>query len=178
MGPASGYALGGLAQFGMNQMFKPQQYNMGQLAQTLAPQMNSAQYQQDFGKDMMNPNGAYQKGIANTMGLENRNNMLGRALMNQRSAGQYGNSALSAKLNQSNFRDADQSTSQGLASMLPQLTQQGSAMYQQGVGNMGDYLSNLGQGQLANTDMNNAWGQKQLSMMSPFTQKWAGALGK
>ena len=142
--------------YAMSQMFKPQGYNIGQLQNTLAPQLQAGNFQKFYGRDMMNPMGAYQSGIAGNIGLQNRYNMFAKSLLNQRSMGQYNNPAMSAKVNQGFGRDVDQNTSQTLASMLPQLTQQGMGMYQQGVGNTGSYLQNIAQAQLSNRDISNA----------------------
>lgn len=176
MGPFMGNMLGIGVQYGMNQAFKPNGYNIGQLKNTLAPQLQAGQFQQAYGKDMMNVNGAYQQNAGNAIGLQNRNNMLAGAMMNQRSMGQYGNPALSGKFNESLYQDANQNTSSTLSSMIPQMTQQGAGMYQQGTGNVGSYLQNIGQAQLSNTDIDNSWNQKQLSMMSPYTNRAFGSL--
>lgn len=168
MDPFTASMLSMGVQYGMNQMFKPKGYDVGQLKNTLAPQLQAGQFQQNYGKDMMNVNGAYQRNMGNAVGLQNRNNMLAGALMNQRSAGQYGNSAMSNKLNQSMYQDANQNTASMMATMMPQLQQQGASMYQQGTDNVGSYLQNISQAQLSNTDINTAWNQKQLNMLSPY----------
>ena len=176
MDPFTANMLGMGLQYGMSQMFKPEGYNIGQLKNTLAPQLQAGNFQKFYGKDIMNPGGAYQKNVGNAIGLQNRNNMLAGALMNQRTMGQYGNPAMSAKFNESLRRDADQSTAQSLTSMIPHLTQMGGNMYQQGVGNVGSYLQNIAQAQLSNTDINNAWQQQQLSMLSPYVNRGAASL--
>lgn len=167
-----------LVQAGMNYMlgekFKPQGYDIGQLKNTLAPQLQAGNFQKFYGQNIMDPSGSYQQGVSNQIGLQNRNNMFAQALVNRRSLGQFGNPAMSAKVNEELYRNVDQNTAKTLASMQPQMTQMGLNTYQQGVGNVGSYLGNIAQAQLTNQDLENAYRQKQLSMISPMMNQSFG----
>jgi len=163
-------------QYMLGEKFKPQGYNIGQLKNTLAPQLQAGQFQQQMGQNIMDPRGSYQQGVSNQLGMQNRNNMFAQALTNRRSLGQFGNPAMSAKVNQELYRNVDQNTAKTLASMQPQMTQMGLGAYQQGTGNVGSYLGNVAQAQLSNQDLENAHRQKQLSMISPMMHRSFGML--
>ena len=166
--------LGGAAAYGMSEMFKPKGTDIGQLKSTLAPQLQAGQFQQQMGQNIMDPRGSYLHGVANQIGLQNRNNMFAQQLLNRRSLGQFGNPAMSGKVNQELFRNVDQNTGNTLARMQPQMTQMGLGAYQQGTDNVGSYLGNIAQGQIGNQQMEDVYRQKQMSMISPFVQ---GAIG-
>ena len=89
MDPITMGIIGGAANYGMSQMFKPQGTNIGQLKNTLAPQLQAGQFQQQMGKDIMDPRGSYQHGVQNQFQTQNRNNMFAKMIANKRSLGQY-----------------------------------------------------------------------------------------
>ena len=68
LGMAAGNLLGGAASYGMSEMFKPKGIDIGQLKNTLSPQLKAGQFQQQFGQNMMDPRGSYQQGVANQIG--------------------------------------------------------------------------------------------------------------
>jgi len=178
LGMAAGNLLGGAASYGMSEMFKPKGIDIGQLKNTLSPQLKAGQFQQQFGQNMMDPRGSYQQGVANQIGMQNRNNMFAQQLLNRRSLGQFGNPAMGGKVNQELFRNVDQNTGNTLAQMQPQMTQMGLGAYQQGTGNVGSYLGNIAQGQIGNQQMEDVYRQKQMSMLMPFVQGSVGGMNQ
>ena len=112
MGPIAlglaGNVLGGAANYALSNMFKPKGINIGQLQNTLAPQLQAGQFQQQFGQSMMDPRGAYQHGVQNQLQTQNRNNMFAQMLANRRSLGQFGGGPMSGKVNEELYRNMDQ----------------------------------------------------------------------
>ena len=142
LGMAAGNLLGGAASYGMSEMFKPKGIDIGQLKNTLAPQLQAGNFQQQLGKDIMDPRGSYQHGVQNQFQTQNRNNMFAQMLANRRSLGQFGGGPMSGKMNQELYRNMDQKTGQSMASMQPQLMNQGMGMYNKGVDTTGSYIGN------------------------------------